>query len=65
MMWCLYDCSDNEAQCEAMDRLVQELAGDDDEYDESFIDPMAKCLCHVLQKHFKQPLYPQGHADEE
>ena len=56
-------CSDKEAQCEIVDRLMQTIATEE-EFDEDIASPLAMCLCQILNKHFTQQLYPTVPDDE-
>ncbi|XP_071116601.1 integrator complex subunit 3-like [Haliotis cracherodii] len=55
--------TDQESQCEVIDRLMQAVIQQDD-FDQDVATPLAVCLCQILSTQFSLNLFPQE-IDEE
>nr|CAD7258409.1 unnamed protein product [Timema shepardi] len=54
---------DNEARCQAMERLVQ-LVLQEDDLDTDIMTTLGSCLCHVLREQFDDKVFPKEMSDE-
>ncbi|XP_063229755.1 integrator complex subunit 3 isoform X2 [Bacillus rossius redtenbacheri] len=54
---------DNEARCQAMERLVQQVI-QEEEMDTDLISTLGSCLCSVLEEQFDMPVFPTEPSDE-
>lgn len=59
----LYFHSDQEIQCEIMDRLMQTVVRED-EFDSEMAVTLAICLCQILSVQFNNNIFPQDIDDE-
>ncbi|XP_039291169.1 integrator complex subunit 3 [Nilaparvata lugens] len=60
----LHSETDNEAKCEAMERITQYVIQDEEESDSETLAVLAKCLCRVLHHHIQAKIFPHTLTDD-
>ncbi|KAL1117815.1 hypothetical protein AAG570_004130, partial [Ranatra chinensis] len=59
----LHTETDNEAKCEAMEKLVQ-LVVQDDDINNDTLAQLGKCMCTILQGQFEEKVFPETVSSE-